>query len=469
MGWTREEILVATGGKVVRSGKESVYGDVVTDSQGARRRSVFVALEGRRVDGHQFLDDALRHGASCLVVHRRAGDRRLKEKDMTVIKVADTLKALGDLAHYRRQRVSPKVLAITGSNGKTTTKEMVASIFQFATIQGTRMRGKILKTEGNYNNLVGLPLTLLRLTGREKVAVVELGTSQPGEIRRLTEIAEPDIGIITSVAPAHLTGLNTLAGVAREKGELFRRMHPRGLAIVNLDDPFTRHLGNSFKGRKITYGKSGEVRGERFRALGERGMEFTLRAGGGRRRVRLRLPGAHNLSNALGAAAMAYGLGADLEAMSKGLEAVRPMPMRMSIERVKGVGIINDAYNANPASMDAALMALTGVECKGERVAVLGDMLELGREAGKRHYELGQAVARCRVDRLYLLGQFAAQVKEGALEEGMDDERVRMGKNHRDLARMIRRQTKRGDWLLFKGSRGIGMEKVLAAFRVLGD
>ena len=198
-------------------------------------------------------------------------------------------------------------------------------------------------------------------------------------------------------------------------------------------------------------------------------MEFTLRAGGGRRRVRLRLPGAHNLSNALGAAAMAYGLGADLEAMSKGLEAVRPMPMRMAIERVKGVGIINDAYNANPASMDAALRALTGVECKGERVAVLGDMLELGREAGKRHYELGQAVARCQVDRLYLLGQFAAQVKEGALEEGMDDERVRMGKNHRDLARMIRRQTKRGDWLLFKGSRGIGMEKVLAAFRVLGD
>ncbi len=454
---------------MVQKGKESVYGDVVTDSQGARRRSVFVALKGRRVDGHEFLDDALRHGASCLVVHRRAGDRRLKKKDMTVIKVADTLKALGDLAHYRRLRVSPKVLAITGSNGKTTTKEMVASIFQFAKIQGTQLRGKIIKTEGNYNNLVGLPQTLLRLTGREKVAVVELGTSQPGEIRRLTEIAEPDMGIITSVAPAHLTGLRTLAGVAREKGELFRRMHPRGVAIVNLDDPWTRHLGAGFKGRKITFGKSGEVRGERCRALGERGMEFTLRAGGGRRRVRLRLPGAHNLSNALGAAAMAYGLGADLEAMSKGLEAVRPMPMRMAIEKVKGVGIVNDTYNANPTSMDAALRTLAGVECKGERVAVLGDMLELGREAGKRHYELGQEVARCHVDRLYLLGQFAPHVKHGALEEGMDDERVRVGNNHRDLARMIRRQTKSGDWLLFKGSRGIGMEKVLATFKMLGD
>jgi len=454
---------------MVQRGKESVYGDVVTDSQGARRRSVFVALKGRRVDGHEFLDDALRHGASCLVVHRRAGERRLKKKDMTVIKVADTLKALGDLAHYRRQKVSPKVLAITGSNGKTTTKEMVASIFHFAKIQGTQLRGKIIKTEGNYNNLVGLPQTLLRLTGREKVAVVELGTSQPGEIRRLTEIAEPDMGIITSVAPAHLTGLKTLAGVAREKGELFRRMHPSGVAIVNLDDPWTRHLGAGFKGRKITFGKSGEVRGEKYRALGARGMEFTLRAGGGRRRVRLRLPGAHNLSNALGAAAMAYGLGADLEAMSKGLEAVRPMPMRMAIEKVKGVGIVNDAYNANPASMDAALRTLACVECKGERVAVLGDMLELGREAGKRHYELGQEIARGEVDRLYLLGQFAAQVKEGALEEGMDDERVRVGKNHRDLARMIQRQTKSGDWLLFKGSRGIGMEKVLAAFKALGD
>ncbi len=469
MGWTREEILVATGGKVVRQGKESVYGDVVTDSQGVINRSVFVALKGRRVDGHRFLEDAQRHGASCLVVHKGAVGRRLDREGMTVIKVADTLKALGDLAHYRRQRVAPTVLAITGSNAKTTTKEMVASICQFATIEGTRLRGKILKTEGNYNNLVGLPLTLLRLAGREKVAVVELGTSEPGEIRRLTDIAQPDIGIITSVAPAHLTGLNTLAGVAREKGELFRRMGSRGVAIVNMDDPWTRRLGKAFRGGKITYGRSGEVRGERLRTLGEKGMEFTLRAGGGKRRVRLRLPGTHNVSNALGAAAMAYGLGVDLEAMSRGLEAVRPMPMRMNIEKIKGVGIINDAYNANPASMDAALKALADIQCKGERVAVLGDMLELGREAAKRHYELGQTVARCQVDRVYLLGRFSSHAREGALKEGMDGARVRIGKNYKNLAVMIGKHAKRGDWILFKGSRGIGMEKVLAAFRTLGD
>ena len=469
MGWTREEILVATGGRVVRQGKDSVFGDVVTDSQGAKSRSVFVALKGGRVDGHQFLDDALRHGASCLVVHKRVGGPRVNREDMTVIKVADTLKALGDLAQYRRQRVAPMVLAITGSNGKTTTKEMVASICQFATIQGTRLRGKVLKTEGNYNNLVGLPLTLLRLSGREKVAVVELGTSEPGEIRRLTEIAKPDMGIITSVAPAHLTGLNTITGVAREKGEIFRRMSPRGVAVVNMDDPWTRRLGKAFKGGKITYGTSGEVRGERLQTLGEKGMEFTLRAGGGKRRVRLRLPGAHNVSNAVGAAAMAYGLGADLEAMSKGLEAVRPMPMRMAIERVKGVGIINDAYNANPASMDAALRALAGINCKGDRVAVLGDMLELGRESAKRHYELGQTIARCHVDRVYLLGPFASHVREGAFQGGMDSERVTIGKNYKTLAMMIRKHTKRGDWILFKGSRGIGMEKVLASFRTLGD
>ncbi|MBI2210247.1 MAG: UDP-N-acetylmuramoyl-tripeptide--D-alanyl-D-alanine ligase, partial [Deltaproteobacteria bacterium] len=455
MLWTKEEILVATGGKILREGRRAICGEVITDSGKVARGSVFVALKGERFDGHDFLKEAVERGAACLVVHKRPGTLRLKAA--TVIRVRDTLQILGDMAHYCRKRLAPKVLAITGSNGKTTTKEMVAAILERAAIRGRALRGRVLKTEGNFNNLVGLPLTLLR--GHERVAVVELGTSRPGEIRRLTEIADPDIGLVTSVAPAHLAGLHSLAGVAREKGELFRAMNPGGLAVVNADDPWVRRLGKDFKGDKITYGKSGEVRGE-SRVSRAAGIEFTLCVGNRRQRIRLRLCGEHNVANAVAAAAMAYGLGADLEAMRAGLEAVRPFPMRMSLEKWRGAAIINDAYNANPASMEAALATLSRMAGSGNRIAILGDMLELGEASGKSHRELGNQVARYRIDRLYLLGKEARRVRQGALLGGMEGEKVTIGKDHRHIARMVRREARRGDWLLCKGSRGMKMEKV---------
>ncbi|MEK7341730.1 MAG: UDP-N-acetylmuramoyl-tripeptide--D-alanyl-D-alanine ligase [Candidatus Binatota bacterium] len=467
MSWSRQEILLATGGKILGEGYGAVFGEVVTDSGKVVKGSVFVALKGERFDGHDFLKEAVRRGASCLVVHKRPGV--FQTKGTTVIQVPDTLKALGDLAHHRRKTVAPKVLAITGSNGKTTTKEMVAAILERASIQGRSLRGRVLKTEGNFNNLVGLPLTLLRLQGRERVAVLELGTSRPGEIRRLTEIADPDIALITSVTPAHLEGLNSLAGIAREKGELFRAMNPKRLAVVNVDDPWVRRLGKKFQGQKITYGRYGKVRGESRRSLGARGTEFTLRAGGGRRRIRLRFSGEHNFSNAVGAAAMAYGLGVDLKAVRKGLEAVRPFPMRMALERWQGIGIINDAYNANPASMEAALKTLAEIGGVRRKIAILGDMLELGRESGKSHLELGKQVARYGIDRLYLLGEQARRVGQGARLAGMERDRVAIGKNHLEIARMVRRQAKRGDWLLVKGSRGMKMEKVLEAIKKMGE
>jgi UDP-N-acetylmuramoyl-tripeptide--D-alanyl-D-alanine ligase len=467
MPWDTAEILFATGGVVIQEGKQPAFGEIVIDSEKVERESVFVALKGARFDGHTFLKHAVRNGASCLVVHKRP---RLSElRDATVIKVRDTLTALGDLAFYRRNKVGPKVLAITGSNGKTTTKEMVAAILERASIQGRPLRGRILKTEGNYNNLVGLPLTLLRLRGGEEAAVLELGTSHPGEIKRLTQIAAPEIGLITSVAPAHLEGLRTVAGVAREKGELFTGMKPEGVAIVNLDDPWVSRLGKKFPGKKIGYGRSGEVRSESWKALGTEGMAFTLRVGSRRQLIHLKLSGEHNLSNALGAAAMAYALGADLEGIRLGLEAITPYPMRMATEVWRGIGMINDAYNANPASMEAALKTLAQVQTRGEKIAVLGDMLELGKEAGKSHLKLGRWVAKYHVDRLYLLGRQAAQVRRGALLAGMDEKRVMIGKNHSSVARLMHHHVKKADWILFKGSRGMEMEKVLAAFKDMGE
>jgi UDP-N-acetylmuramoyl-tripeptide--D-alanyl-D-alanine ligase len=459
MAWHRNEILIATRGKLLRKGESERFGEVVTDSNKVQRGSVFVALKGERLDGHRFVGQAVRRGARCVVVHREVHPSAYGAA--TVIKVGDTLRALGDLAHHRRKAYGPKVLAITGSNGKTTTKEMLAAILEEAALNQKPLRGKILKTEGNFNNLVGLPLTLLRLRKTNKVAVLELGTNHPGEIKRLAEIAAPDMGIITSVAAAHLEGLNSLAGVAREKGALFGGIRPGGLIAVNLDDPWVRRLGQRFRGKKITYGAGGQVQAESWHTLGAKGMMVYLRVGRRRSRVRLSFLGEHNIVNALGAAAMAYGFGASFAAIRRGLQKAKPFPMRMQVENWKKVGIINDAYNANPASMEAAIKTLAGVECRGDKAAVLGDMFELGRQTRRQHLQLGKQVAHAGIDRLYLLGAQAKQVRQGALQSGLSAERIVIGKDHADLAKRLASHVKRGDWLLFKGSRGMKMEKVL--------
>jgi UDP-N-acetylmuramoyl-tripeptide--D-alanyl-D-alanine ligase len=459
MAWHQNEILLATRGELLGKGKSERFGEVVTDSNKVQPGSVFVALKGERLDGHRFVGQAVRRGAHCVVVHRELHPSVYGAA--TVVKVRDTLRALGDLAHYRRKTYRPAVLAITGSNGKTTTKELLAAILEQAALKRKSLRGKILKTEGNFNNLVGLPLTLLRLRRTDKVAVVELGTNHPGEIKRLAEIAAPDMGIITSVAAAHLEGLNSLAGVAREKGALFSGIRPDGMIAVNLDDPCVRRLGRRFNGRKITYGARGQARVESWRSLGAKGMMLDLRVGRRRLRVRLNFLGEHNMVNALGATAMAYGFGASLAAIRRGLQKAKPFPMRMQLENWKKVGIINDAYNANPASMEAAIKALAAIKCRGEKTAILGDMFELGRQTRRQHLQLGKQVARAGIGRLYLLGAQAKQVRQGALQSGMAAERIVIGKDHADLAKRLRSHVKPGDWLLFKGSRGMKMERAL--------
>ena len=463
MAWTLGEIITATGGKLEGRAKASRFDEIVTDSSKVKTGSVFIALKGERLDGHRFVKDAISRGASCLVVHQapRADDLR----SVTAVKVPDTLRALGDLAHFRREQYGPKVLAITGSNGKTTTKEMLAAILQRASLDGQPLQGRVLKTEGNFNNLVGLPLTLLRLRKRHRVVVVEMGTNRPGEIQRLAEIAAPDVALITSVAPAHLEGLSSLAGVAKEKGALFSGMRARGTIVVNLDDPWVRRLGQKFGGEKVTYGQGGQIRGEFGLLLDSGAMRFTLRAGQQRAQVRLNFVGQHNIANALGAAAMAYSLGIALPAIRRGLETVKPYRMRMQLERWRGIGIINDAYNANPASMIAAIKTLAQIDSRGQRIAVLGDMFELGKQSQREHLRLGSHLAHAQLDRAYLLGERAADVKKGALRGGMKSDQVIVGESHSDIGRRLRAHLKKGDWLLIKGSRGMKMETVLSELK----
>jgi UDP-N-acetylmuramoyl-tripeptide--D-alanyl-D-alanine ligase len=459
MAWTLEEILTATGGRLEGQARASRFDEIVTDSSKVKTGSVFVALKGDRFDGHRFVKDAISRGAACLMVHQalRAADRR----GITAVKVPDTLRGLGDLAHFRREQYGPKVLAITGSNGKTTTKEMLAAILQRATLDGQPLKGKVLKTEGNFNNLVGLPLTLLHLRKTHRVVILEMGTNRPGEIARLAEIAAPDLGMITSVAPAHLEGLNSLAGVAKEKCALFSGMRAGGTIVVNLDDPWVRRLGGRFSGKKLTYGRRGQIRAESGSLLDSGTMRFTLRAGQQRGQVRLHFIGQHNIANAVGAAAMAYSLGIHLPAIRRGLESVKPYSMRMQLESWRGIGIINDAYNANPASMIAAIKTLTEIKCPGKRIAVLGDMFELGKQSQREHLRLGNQLAQARLDRAYLLGERALDVRKGALRGGMKPDQVIVGESHSDIGQRLRTHLRKGDWLLIKGSRGMKMETVL--------
>ena len=461
MDWSIEELARAARGTIVQRGAVSRFRRVDTDSRRVEKDGVFVALRGELRDGHVFVPEVVRRGGGCVVVQRSV----VSPRTVTVIRVRDTLRALGDIAHFQRQKISPRVLAITGSNGKTTTKEMLFSILQRARVEDRPLRGKVLKTEGNYNNLVGLPLTLLRLRRNTRVAVVELGTNRPGEIRRLTAIANPDLALITSVAPAHLSGLKTVAGVAREKGAIFRGLDPRGTAVVNLDDDRVARQSRRFQGRVVTYGAGGFVDGEEPEMLAGGRLRFKLRVGRVREPVRLRLCGMHNVRNAVGAAAMAHAFGADMAAIRRGLEAMRPVAMRMQVERWDGIGIINDAYNANPASMEAALAALGAMPARGRRVAVLGDMREMGESEAECHREVGRTAAASGLDALYLLGRFARDMRQGALAAGMERTAVRVAPSHRKLGSALRSELRKGDWLLVKGSRGAAMEKVLAAMK----
>lgn len=451
--------MAATAGKLQRVGNKSRFGEVVTDSTKVKPGSVFIALKGERFDGHRFVADAVARGAVCVIVHRAIAARSLGT--VTVVKVPDTLRALGALANYRRRQFSPLVLAITGSNGKTTTKEMLAAILEEASLKGQRLEKKVLKTEGNFNNLVGLPLTLLRLRKSDRVAVVELGTNHPGEIARLARIADADLALVTSVAAAHLEGLRSLAGVAREKGALYQCVRADGAIAVNLDDPWVKKLAAKFPGKKITYGKGGALRAKNIKLQDAKGVQITLQAGARECQVRLNYLGHHNVSNALGAAALALGAGASLSAVRRGLGKARPYAMRMELQRWQGVAIINDAYNANPASMRAALRTLSQVPCRGQRIAVLGDMFELGRHSEREHRQMGKAAAEAKLQLLCLLGKQVDAVRRGALAAGMAAAKIFIGKDHSDIAARLRGSLKTGDWLLVKGSRGMKMEKVI--------
>ncbi|MBW2673106.1 MAG: UDP-N-acetylmuramoyl-tripeptide--D-alanyl-D-alanine ligase [Deltaproteobacteria bacterium] len=453
------EIVMATGGTLVRGNPDGMFEGLSTDSRDVIGGNLFVALTGERFDGHAFISDVAKKGVVGLLVQRGAyqvlGDVL---DDVSVILVDDTLRALGDIANLWRNKFTIPVAAVTGSSGKTTTKEMIATV--------AGLSGPVLKSRGNYNNLIGLPLSLLELGAEHEMAVVELGTNKRGEIGRLAAIADPDIGVITNIGPAHLEGFGSLDVVMEEKGDLFLNMRNNGVAIINRDDPFSRVLADQWTGRNIGFGidENAFVRAERIFMRGERGMSFTLTMGEIGKGIDMTVVGRHNIYNALACAAACQAMGIEYDLICEGLSAFRQIAGRMDIHQLKGGGtVIDDTYNANPASVMEALKTLGDLKGKNESIVILGDMLELGEEAERLHEEIGRTVADTGVGTLFLRGDFSQSVVKGALERGFREDHIYFAETPERIRGALHALIQEGDWILVKGSRRMKMEEFLYA------
>jgi UDP-N-acetylmuramoyl-tripeptide--D-alanyl-D-alanine ligase len=450
------EILKATGGSPIKGGVRWSCCGLSTDTRTLHAGNLFIALTGDRFDGHNYLGTAEKKGAAGLLVGaNHLGKRDAGSKDLPVIGVPDTLRALGDIASLWRRRYSLPVVAITGSSGKTTTKEMLAAI--------AAQSRKTLVTEGNLNNLIGLPQTLLKIREEHEIVVVEMGTNSPGEIARLTTIAAPDIGLITNIGPAHLEGLGSFEAIREEKGALFQVMNGRGTAIINHDDDAVGILARRWRGDRVTFGfKSGaDITARRIEASGPDGIRFTLVIAGIEIAVPLAAPGQHKVQNALAAAAAAWALGIKQKEIAAGLAAFRPVPGRMEIRRLgNSAYVIMDTYNANPASMRESLMTLQGLRKKGRTIAILADMLELGVQAHQLHEEIGSILAKTAVDRVFLKGPLSRSTAAGAMKEGFSEERIAFFDDPEEILGSLRSFLEKDDWILIKGSRKMKMEVV---------
>ncbi len=449
MRWSGEDIVAATGASTTMAPvdlRRCLFTEVATDSRQIAARSIFFALRGPHHDAHRYVAQALAAGATAAVVE--CVPEGVAAASCFV--VGDVLHALGDLAHWSREYVPGlQVIAITGSNGKTTTKEMIAAICDEATRDNP---GSVLKTAGNQNNLVGLPLTLLRMNGFESLAILEMGMNQLGEIARLTEIARPNVGVITNIAAAHLEGLGSLDGVAAAKGELFAGMPDDATICVNVDDERVVRVADGFRGRRIEFGATAEIHASDVVDRGVDGLSLNLHIGDASQTVQLPFAGIHNVQNALAAAALASAIGFSLPIIARGLAAARPPAMRMQVIRLDtGAVVINDSYNANPASVIAGLRALAA--SPGRRWAILGEMRELGEHAPRLHREVGAEAAALGIDFLVAVGPLADETANAARAVGG---RIAVYEcaDAAAAARLVAGELQAGDVVLVKGSRG---------------
>ncbi|MBI4690140.1 MAG: UDP-N-acetylmuramoyl-tripeptide--D-alanyl-D-alanine ligase [Nitrospirae bacterium] len=442
---TIDEIIKATGGRVIYiNGNSHAFTGVSIDSRTIKSGEIFIALKGARFDGHDFLYKALETGSGALVNFPPAEPVRGK----AIVYAKNTLNALQDIAHYVRMKNSIPVVGITGTNGKTTTKELIAIIL------GTKYR--VLKNTGNLNNQIGLPLSLLNLGNEDEIAVLELGASMPGDIKELCRIAVPDYGVVTNIGPGHLEGFGSIETVRNTKLELLDTV--KGV-VVNADDTFLMQGLSAYKGKVITFGINNEADVfARDINVNERGSTFLLCIGEDHTiEINLGVSGNFNIYNALAAACSGNIFGIGLKDIKAGIESFRGVPMRLEIKEFMGATVISDVYNANPASMEAAIKELVRLR-KNRAIAVLGDMLELGTYAEEAHMKLGKRMSELPIDIFIAVGPLMAIAQSAFAETGR---RSIIAASASEAGEILSGLCKTDDTILVKGSRGMGMEKIL--------
>jgi UDP-N-acetylmuramoyl-tripeptide--D-alanyl-D-alanine ligase len=443
------DVTEGTGGALAAGAGDAAATGVSIDSRTLVPGEMFVAVAGPRFDGHDFVGDAVARGAAAVVVHRDVP----APPGLPVVRVVDTTRALADLARRVRRDAGLPVVCITGSAGKTTTKNMTSVLLE--------SRGPVLRTEGNLNNQYGLPLTILRLEPAHWAAVLELGMSAAGELAALSRIAEPDVAVITNVGAAHLGFFPSVDAIADAKGEILEGLRPGGVAVLNGDDPRVRRVGERSGRRVLWFGRDRrhEVSAENWRGT-IFGMRFDLRLGSRTVDVALPLAGPHHVMNFLAAAAVAHHLGIGPDAVAEAAARITPAPHRGQVRRLRqGVTLLDDCYNANPDALAAAVVALD-LAPKGRRVAVVGDMLELGDAAAELHRRAGEALA-ARVDVVAGVGPLSRSVLEGAGSAGIPSGALHHFEtaDAADAAGLV----EAGDAVLVKGSRGMRLERVVDA------
>ena len=449
-----DELVRLTGGRLIASSERPIRGGAV-DSRLVEAGNLFVALPGERTDGHRFLPDAVARGAAALLVTRPPEDIAAIG-DVTVVRVADALAALHAVAAGWRTRFDPLVVGVTGSIAKTSAKEAIA------TVLGTRFR--TLKNEGNQNNEIGLPLTVLRMGPEHEAAVLEMGMYVGGEIADLARIGKPSIGVVTAVQAVHLSRIGSLRAIERAKGELLEALPPSGTGILNADDPIVREMYVRTVARCASYGfaQDADVRAEEVESAGLAGMRFVLRAAGEQRRATIPTLGRLGVHNALAAAAVGIAAGLDLDTIVEGLGHGWSAPHRGQIVRAGGVTVVDDSYNASPGSVRAALDLLGGLP--GRRVAVLGEMLELGEGHTAGHLDVGEVAAGV-ADLLVVVGDEAIAIADGARDAGMDPSKVLLVHDRDAALDTLRPRLREGDVVLVKASRGIALDLLVDALR----
>jgi UDP-N-acetylmuramoyl-tripeptide--D-alanyl-D-alanine ligase len=419
------------------------------DSRSIQPGELFFAVKGERMDGHNFVNQALEQGAVAAVVRKdRLPEYPVKTGLMTV---DDTLIALQTLASAVRRVWGKPLIGVTGSAGKTTTKEAIAHVLS------TRFR--VLKSEGNFNNHFGLPLMLLKIEPEHDLAVIEMGMSHAGEIAALAEIALPEIGVVTNVAPVHLEFFESLAGIARAKYELVEALPASGTAVLNADDEYVSQFGRDFRGKVVLYGlrASADVRAENIKSLGPEGSAFEVVVGSHREKTVLHLLGTHNIHNALAAVAVGVERGLSPSEAAAALTTLAAADKRGQVVKLGNITIINDCYNCNPKALEAMVDALGAMPAK-RRIVVAGEMLELGPAGDDLHRQAGEYIAQKKIDVLLGVQGQARQLVEAASHAGMRAEFVATSE---EAGEWLARETRDGDLVLLKASRGVKLERAL--------